>query len=208
MENGQTSTAKTTPFSINDILTKRDSALFQRRILSGDLAPLGEFMDSCDGPSADMTHDLQLAKQRMDYSENSEQIRRSYSCSQQSDGAREFRKKKDNQSVKNERRGSLDCFLVDKNHNYKAETCLGDSERHRLGSQKYISHRFYDLPLVVGAPLDMRRSNNDSGENKVITFIRWQKKQPWISMEIMNWRKQDKSSHNCARGVAHADSIL
>lgn len=151
MDKNQITSAKSTPFSINDILTKHNTSIFQCCI-----SPNKSF----DDPSAtDLKYEQMQrpTKQEMINSENCEKIRRSYSCNQQYEN-REMKKKKENQNYKSERRGSLDCFLIDKNHNFN------ETDEHRAEHQKYISHRFYDLPMVVGGPLDMRRCNNDSGE--------------------------------------------
>lgn len=66
-----------------------------------------------------------------------------------------------------ERRSSLDCFLVDKNSNESA----GIDRRH--GQNRTNKMRFYNYPLVVETPLDMRRcNNNDSGERVVRDYLR------------------------------------
>lgn len=63
-----------------------------------------------------------------------------------------------------ERRGSLDCFLVDKKQNLNENA--GIDRRH--GQNRPNKMRFYNYPLVVETPLDMRRcNNNDSGERVV-----------------------------------------
>lgn len=62
-----------------------------------------------------------------------------------------------------ERRGSLDCFLVDKNHNLNEHAGV----EQRRDQNRPIKMGFYNFPLVVETPLDMRRCNNDSGERVV-----------------------------------------
>lgn len=61
-----------------------------------------------------------------------------------------------------DRRGSLDCFLVDKNHNLNENAGI---EARRI-QNRAMKMGFYNFPLVVETPLDMRRcnNNNDSGE--------------------------------------------
>lgn len=64
MDKNQTSTAKSTPFSINDILTKNNTSIFRRRFSTEDLSPIShksgidhEF-DHCDEPSDDLSKSL------------------------------------------------------------------------------------------------------------------------------------------------------
>lgn len=211
MEKGMTATAKSTPFSINDILTKNNTTIFRRCISSGNLSPISQKsfneheLDAYDPMAADtltqsITRSMRLFKYDNVYMDRSRlhgnsggtafanAKRRISSESTGADdesgpddetityepkGNKQYDAMENNTNDKcenghrkgctAERRGSLDCFLVDKNHN--ANENAGIDRRH--GQNRPIKMGFYNYPLVVETPLDMRRcsnNNNDSGE--------------------------------------------
>lgn len=66
------------------------------------------------------------------------------------------------------RRGSLDCFLIDKNHNNTDRESISNSggmERKTpvSAAEHHMKIGYYNYPMTVESPLDMRRCANDSG---------------------------------------------
>lgn len=125
-----TSAAKSTPFSIKDILTNGT---------------------------------VQYLKQHKNNNNNNNNY-------EQSENERDFKHKR----VWSERRGSLDCFLIDKNQNNN-DGGHSDIERMQVDEQRssnphHLKMGFYSFPLVVETPLDMRRCTNDSGECSTFLF--------------------------------------
>lgn len=213
MEKSMTATAKSTPFSINDILTKNNTTIFRRCISSGNLSPISQKsfneheLDAYDPMAADtltqsITRSMRLFKYDNVYIDRSRKHGSSGGTSfanakrrisSESTGADDesgpddetitYEPKviKQYDAIENnnddhyenghrkscaaERRRSLDCFLVDKNHNLNENAGL--DRRH--GQNRPIKMGFYNYPLVVETPLDMRRCNNnhDSGKRVV-----------------------------------------
>lgn len=209
MDKSMTATSKSTPFSINDILTKNNTTIFRRCISSGNLSPISQKsfteheMDPYDAMAADtlsqsITRSMRLFKYDSIYGDRSRVngaaggtpfANTKRRISSESTGADDesgpddehttFEPKNSKQfdalehninhnyesgqrkGFVGERRGSLDCFLVDKNHNL---TENANAEHQRRGPNRPIKMGFYNFPLVVESPLDMRRCNNDSGE--------------------------------------------
>lgn len=62
-----------------------------------------------------------------------------------------------------ERRKSLDCFLVDANHNNQTaeENAFDENEKSR---SRHLKMNFYNFPVIGETPLDMRRCISESGE--------------------------------------------
>lgn len=203
-----TATAKTTPFSINDILTKNNTTIFRRCISSGNLSPISQKsfneheLDSFDPIAADtlshsITRSMRLFKYDNVYVDRSRMngnsggtsfAKSKRRISSESTGADEesgpddetnaYEQKNHKQydametnnnndyenghqkSFAGERRGSLDCFLVDKHQNANGNAAA----EQRRSQNRPLKMGFYNFPLVVETPLDMRRCNNDSGE--------------------------------------------
>lgn len=171
MDESQTASAKSTPFSINDILTNNNTTISRRSDV--DLSPRNrgyDTMENADEPTSFVMKCNFVRPHRLrKYENHSNELHRSQSDSPQApaDGGKEFQRKRENwQKSRSERRGSLDCFLVDRNHNFSGRMNFVDPGSHRSDYQKRASRRYYDLPLVVGGPLDMRRCNNESGESE------------------------------------------
>lgn len=204
-----TATAKSTPFSINDILTKNNTTIFRRCISSGNLSPISQRsfneheLDAYEPMAADtlsqsITRSMRLFKYDNVYTDRSRVhgtsggtsfAKSKRRISSESTGADDesgaddetiaYEQKNNNKryetlennnnngyenghrkSIVAERRGSLDCFLVDKTHNLNGNAGVDQ----RRGPNRPIKMGFYNFPVVVETPLDMRRCNNDSGE--------------------------------------------
>lgn len=205
MDKSMTATAKSTPFSINDILTKNNTTIFRRCISSGNLSPISHKsfneheLDPYDPMTADtlsqsITRSMRLFKYDNVYIDRSRMngnsggasfTKSKQRISSESTGADDesgdetiaYEQKNTNQydnrennnnyenghrkSFVSERRGSLDCFLVDKKRSLN-ENVNADASRRTQNCP--IKMGFYNFPLVVETPLDMRQCNNDSGE--------------------------------------------
>lgn len=208
-KSSMTATAKSTPFSINDILTKNNTTIFRRCISSGNLSPISQKsfneheLDAYDPMAADtlsqsITRSMRLFKYDNIYMDRSQVhgsaggtsfAKSKRRISSESIGAddesgaddetiacelKNNNKKYDvlennnnnydigyRKSFVAERRSSLDCFLVDKTHNLNGNNASVEQKR---GQNRPTKMGFYNFPVVVETPLDMRRCNNDSGE--------------------------------------------
>lgn len=225
-----TSNAKamaTTPFSINDILTKNNTTIFRRRISSGELSPMSQSNDnvsdhgdfqaneelSCKlsktmkifkNPTIEQFHQKAQFDRHSEYrelervnavqqsketptdeyfSEHGNSSSPLYKKIHQSSGQifnnnnnidKSIGKSEDKNFTK--RRGSLDCFLIDGSHNYtdrEVNLCNRVDRKAPISTTDHLMKvGYYNYPIVVESPLDMRRCANDSGKRKVhLAFI-------------------------------------
>lgn len=177
----------TTPFSINDILTKNNTTIFRRRFSSGELSPMSQSNENMSDPDYQSSEELQQTKSsklfkhskldqlqskttsNREHYVNRENVVRQLASSPSHDG----RHGGDRNLTK--RRGSLDCFLIDGNHNnterdgisknapMERKTPVG-SDHHMKIADHHMNIGYYNYPMVVESPLDMRRCANDSGK--------------------------------------------
>lgn len=201
-----------TPFSINDILTKNNTTLYRRRISSGELSPMsrsnGNLSDTDYHSSEELSHKLtksmklfkhppmdqfhlknqydrhiytKLEREHAlrhspdtpphdnDLEDKLSPIYKKYQASTEpnrngSNDYKDYRMQKEF----GKRRGSLDCFLIDANHNNTDRDNIsngGTMERKTTASatDHQMKIGYYNYPLPVESPLDMRRCANDSG---------------------------------------------
>lgn len=177
----------TTPFSINDILTKNNTTIFRRRFSSGELSPMSQSNENMSDPDYQSSEELQQTKSsklfkhskldqlqskttsNREHYVNRENVVRQLASSPSHDG----RHGGDRNITK--RRGSLDCFLIDGNHNnterdgisknapMDRKTPVG-ADHHMKIADHHMNIGYYNYPMVVESPLDMRRCANDSGK--------------------------------------------
>lgn len=158
MMDSSLTSAKSTPFSINDILTKTNSAIFRRSSSSDSNAPMprkscseNRDCDHVDEATDELSQHLANQMRLFKYS-----AAPNYGHNQLNSGANDFLYNNNHSSVNN-------------NHGAQKSAHGNDtsSGRHTGDTEKTIkAMRFYNFPLVMEHPLDMRRCNNDddSGE--------------------------------------------
>lgn len=170
MDRSLTSTSKSTPFSINDILTKNNTTIFRRSNSSGHLSPIDTKFsasqqydgEQSDEPASDLSQHLSHSMRFVKYSphhgyehdnsmiEYQSQLQRTsqhYSCNN------------NNNSVSN--------------NNGKNGISASELKAKRNGhlDKSVKPLRFYNFPLMLEQPMDMRRcvdegddEDDDSGE--------------------------------------------
>lgn len=151
MDRSLTSTLKSTPFSINDILTKNNTTIFRRCSSSGHLSPIDRkslHESECDEPSDELSQHLANSMRFFKYSSHNYEH--------------------DGNIDQSPLRHSAKNYLFNNNNN----SGKGHSEvksKRGLGSEKTSkSIKYYNFPLAMyERPLDMRRcaDGDESGEN-------------------------------------------
>lgn len=141
MERGLTSTLKSTPFSINDILTKNNTTIFRRCGSSGQLSPIDRksMHDSeCDEPSDELSQHLANSMRFFKYSAHGYESH-------------------DSNIEQSSMRHSAQQYLFNNNNH--------SDKMHDLKSKR-SAKKYYNFPLMFERPLDMRRcaDGDDSGE--------------------------------------------
>lgn len=187
MDKSMTATAKSTPFSINDILTKNNTSIFRRCISSGNLSPISQNSivdqtnENCDETTIEIGRNYvrEFVDQRRFSSDSLHQDVES----EMNDNECRRQTKEYRTDLNVERRSSLDCYLVDRNHNFSADI----SNKHRDDYHRRLRRSFYEFPVIAaGNPLDMRRCHNDSGE-PVKTYLPWQPNK-WLAQMHSVWK--------------------
>lgn len=138
----------TTPFSISDILTKNNTSIYKKSMSSPMSQSSGHLSDTetVSHPSLETRLPQHSGYHQMEC-ESIEDRRQSFIANH--DGKEQHHYDDRNLA---KRRGSLDCFLIDSNHN--------NTDRDKISSMT----GYYNYPMVMETPLDMRRCVNDSGE--------------------------------------------
>lgn len=145
-----TTKISTTPFSINDILTRNNNLDILRR----------KSMDSVDD---DLVKNKLIKLPRRSESPLNTKIENEiYKKINFRDNSIYFN---NNLPIQNQtRRGSLDCFLVGAEPNQQ-NSIRYDSEDYEPKDRRIAEKRFYEYSGHVESPLDMRRCpDNDSGK--------------------------------------------
>lgn len=154
MDRSLTSTLKSTPFSINDILTKNNTTIFRRCSSSGQLSPIDRksmHESECDEPSDELPQHLANSMRFFKYSAHN----------YEHDG-----------NIDQSLRHSSQNYLFNNNNNNNNNGNSGKSHsdmksKRDSGSEKTSkSIKYYNFPLMFERPLDMRRcaDGDDSGE--------------------------------------------
>lgn len=159
MERGLTAALKSTPFSINDILTKNNTTLFRRCSSSGHLTPIDRRSNTndseCDEPSDELSHHLTNSMRFLKYS-----------------GYEQHDTNIDQSSIM---RHSAQQYLLNNNNNNNNNH--GEKFHHTNNMKhKRISHgdktaksmKYYNFPLMFERPLDMRRCADGAGDDSGI----------------------------------------
>lgn len=154
--------SKSTPFSINDILTKNNTEIFRRCGSSDSISALprkscseNRDCDHMDEATDELSH--HLANQMRFFKYSAAHYSHNIGLDQFNTTNDEF-PYNNNSSTVNNNHGKM-AFANDVN------------ARQGASADKSIkSMRFYNFPLVMERPLDMRRCNNDdeSGKNMLI----------------------------------------
>lgn len=183
MERSLTSTLKSTPFSINDILTKNNTTLFRRCSSSGHLSPIDRKSNTndseCDEPSDEtLSQHLANSMRFLKYSgydqhhdtniDQSTLVR--HSASQQylfnNNNNNNHHHSNNNNNTNNNSHGG------EKFHNINTLKHKRSMSHGEKTSAKPI--KYYNFPLMFERPLDMRRcadgTGDDSGEKNPIFF--------------------------------------
>lgn len=153
MDRSLTST-KSTPFSINDILTKNNTTIFRRCGSSGHLSPIDRksvHESECDEPSDELSHHLANSMSFFKYSTHN------YEHDSNID-----------QSLRHPNQN----YLFNNNNNNGKVLSANDMKNKRITSMEKTgkSIKYYDFPLMFERPLDMRRcaDGDDSGESQFL----------------------------------------
>lgn len=173
MERSLTSTLKSTPFSINDILTKNNTTLFRRCSSSGHLSPIDRKSTTndseCDDPSDELSQHLANSMRFLKYSGYEQQQQHHHHST--------------NIDQSNIIRHSAQQYLFHNNNNHNNNNNNNHGEKfHSMNNMKHkrTSHgektakpiKYYNFPLMFERPLDMRRcadgTGDDSGEENKI----------------------------------------
>lgn len=150
--------SKSTPFSINDILMKTNSEMFRRYSSSDSISTIPR--KSCS-ENRDCDHHIDEATDEL--SQHLANQMRFFKYSSGSYG---------HNSGVDELNGVGDEFLYNNNHstvnnNHGKITLVNDERGRQQGADKSMkSMRFYNFPLVMERPLDMRRCNNDDDSGR------------------------------------------
>lgn len=155
MERSLTSTLKTTPFSINDILTKNNTTIFRRCSSSGHLSPIDRKSahgSECDEPSDELSQHLANSMRFFKYSPHNYEH--------------------DPNIDQSSMRHSAQNYLFN-NNNHSEKMLSANDMKHKRGTSAEKtpkSMKYYNFPLMFERPLDMRRcaDGDDSGENPFI----------------------------------------
>lgn len=172
MERSLTSTLKTTPFSINDILTKNNTTLFRRCSSSGHLSPIDRKSNTndseCDEPS-DETLSQHLANSMRFFKYSGYDHHHDTNIDQSSMA----------------RHSASQQYLFNNNNNNNNSHSNNNNSSHNINAMKHkrsMSHgektakpiKYYNFPLMFERPLDMRRcadgTGDDSGEKNSTFF--------------------------------------
>lgn len=159
MERSLTSTLKSTPFSINDILTKNNTTIFRRCSSSGHLSPIDRksVPDSeCDEPSDELSQHLANSMRFFKYSSHNYEHEGNLSKSPLRHSSQNY------------------LFNNNNNNNHSGKVVSASDAKHRRGSsveKTSKSIKYYNFPLMFERPLDMRRcaEGDDSGEKQIVT---------------------------------------
>lgn len=161
MDRGLTSSLKSTPFSINDILTKNNTTIFRRCGSSGHLSPIeGKSVheSECDEPSDELSQHLANSMRFFKYS----------SPNYEHDGNID-------QSTL---RHTAHSYLFNNNNSGKVHSA-NDVKHKRVSTAEKLpkSIKYYNFPLMFERPLDMRRcaDGDDSGEKKLLKIHTYKK---------------------------------
>lgn len=154
MERSLTSTLKSTPFSINDILTKNNTTIYRRCSSSGHLSPIDRKSmqgSECDEPSDELSQHLANSMRFFKYS------------------AHNF--EHDTNIDQSSMRHTAQHYLFN-NNNHSEKMHSTNGVKHKRGSSEEKSTKsikYYNFPLMFERPLDMRRCNDvdDSGKNPI-----------------------------------------
>lgn len=166
LTSSSSSSSKTTPFSINDILTKNNTTIFRRCSSSSNLSSLERKMHNenhrdCDQiiePTDDLSHHLTNSMRFLKYSSHN------YGHNSNID----------------QLHGTSQNFLCNNNHstlnnnNHHGKNHSGNEvkPKRNINLDKAIKPiRFYNFPLMMERPLDMRRCNNDDDSGKCFKLI-------------------------------------
>lgn len=152
MDRSLTSTLKSTPFSINDILTKNNTTIFRRCGSSGHLSPIDRKSmqeSECDEPSDELSQHLANSMRFFKYSPHNYEH--------------------DGNIDQSSMRHSAQNYLFNNNNNSGKAHSVNDvkSKRNSSAEKTSKSIKYYNFPLMFERPLDMRRcaDGDDSGEN-------------------------------------------
>lgn len=195
-----------TPFSISDILTKNNTSIYKKRMSSPMSQSSGHLSDTEAHPSLEARHSQHqnyhhIEREGADGSHRSSvtppheylsdthggnvsaMYRKYHSLNGQHqfnamhDGSGNEKRQFDDCNLA-KRRGSLDCFLIDANHN--------NAERDSISTMngKTPIAGYYNYPMMRESPLDMRRCVNDSGECWGWMALKWMYK---IAHKCFEW---------------------
>lgn len=149
---------KTTPFSINDILTKNNTTIL-RRNSSGHLSPIEKKIhekdcDQMTEPTDDLSLHLSNSMHFLKYSP------RHYENNSNIDQSMAMRRSSQN-------------HLSNNNNNKMHNANEVRNKRHSNSDKTLKPLRFYNFPLMLERPLDMRRcaDDDDSGEKIILFYI-------------------------------------
>lgn len=156
MERSLTSTLKSTPFSINDILTKNNTTIYRRCSSSGHLSPIDRKSmhgSECDEPSDELSQHLANSMRFLQYSTHNYEL--------------------DTNIDQSSMRHSAQHYLFDNNNtkNHSEKMHSANEMKHKRDSsmdETNKSIKYYNFPLMFERPLDMRRCTDvdDSGEKQ------------------------------------------
>lgn len=173
MDRSLTSTLKSTPFSINDILTKNNTTLFRRCGSSGHLSPVDRKSaneSECDEPSDELSQHLVDSMRFFKYSPHNYEH--------------------DGNIDQSHLRRSAQNNLFNNNNNNSGKVFSANDMRQKRGSSSEKtskSVKYYNFPLMFERPIDMRRcaDGDDSGENRKQSHFFWNKKikNPWQQLK-------------------------
>lgn len=169
---------KTTPFSINDILTKNNTTIL-RRNSSGHLSPINKksINEKCSDhlnhePTDDLSFHLSDSMHFLKYSPSQQQL-------QQFENVTNI-----DQSIVLRRSTSTTAsnYLCNNNNNKVHNSNDVKQKRNTHGNRDGHGHgnatdktmkplRFYNFPLMLERPLDMRRCADDDDSGKTIRHL-------------------------------------
>lgn len=197
MERSLTSTLKSTPFSINDILTKNNTTIFRRCGSSGHLSPIDRKSmqgSECDEPSDELSQHLANSMRFFKYTTHNYEHDANIDPSLM--------------------RHSAQNYLFN-NNNHSDKMLSANEMKHKRGSSEEKppkSIKYYNFPLMFERPLDMRRcaDGDDSGENSfpLLSWFWFVEKCKWI-LDLGSFEMHDNKLHlalNCFRSFAHYDT--
>lgn len=161
MDRSSTSTLKSTPFSINDILTKNNTTIFRRCSSSGHLSPIDRKSSheiESDEPSDELSQHLANSMRFLKYSSHNYDQETNIDESPMRHSVNVFF---NNNNNNNDNSGKMLSVNDVKNKR-------GSSVERAANSMKY-----YKFPLMFERPLDMRRctDGDDSGEANKNTYF-------------------------------------